>query len=86
MRHSVMIGALLGGLVLAGSASAQDAMSPEMKQLFVQNCRQDLATYCSGVQPGNGAVKGCIRDNFRSFSQPCKSALRQMMAQRSQQQ
>ncbi|QIB35164.1 cysteine rich repeat-containing protein [Ancylobacter pratisalsi] len=85
MRHPIMIGALFGGLLFAGAASAQNAMSPEMKQVLVQTCRQDIATHCSGVQPGNGAVKGCVRDNFRSFSQPCQSALRQVMAQRNQQ-
>ncbi|WP_051660800.1 cysteine rich repeat-containing protein [Bosea sp. 117] len=50
-----------------------------------QICREDLATYCAGVTPGNGAVRACIKENYRSFSPDCKAALMQAMMQRQQQ-
>lgn len=81
-RFALVAGGLVAGLLSVGSVQAQDALSPEAKQMVAQACRSDFASLCANA--GQGSMKTCIRENFRSFSQPCQGALKQAMAQRQQ--
>lgn len=47
-----------------------------------QACAADLQTYCSGVQPGGGRIKACLRQNADKLSPACKTALRNAKAAR----
>jgi hypothetical protein len=81
-RFALIAGGLVAGLLSISAAQAQEGLSPQAKQALAQACRNDFASYCAGVTPGDGGMKGCVRDNFRSFSAPCKDVLKQIMAQR----
>ncbi|CDZ62073.1 cysteine rich repeat-containing protein [Neorhizobium galegae] len=67
---------------LAGTASAQAQVSPEMRQQafkVARACRTDLKTYCDGVERGDGRIAACLRDNAQKLSSPCRSALSDVM-------
>jgi len=49
-------------------------------------CRADVAQLCSGLQPGGGRIRTCIREHFSQLSPGCKQALIQARQQRQQQQ
>jgi hypothetical protein len=38
-------------------------------------CKADVATLCSGVQPGGGRIAGCLKQNEAKVSPACKDAL-----------
>jgi hypothetical protein len=40
-----------------------------------QNCGADFQQYCTGVQPGEGRLRACVKEHFAAFSEPCKQAL-----------
>jgi Cysteine rich repeat len=43
---------------------------------YVANeCRDDLKTYCSGVEPGEGRLVDCIEKNKEKVSSRCKQAI-----------
>lgn len=56
------------------------------KRALAQACREDLAKFCSNVQPGGGRLKPCVKENFRSFSPTCQAALRDVVAEKKQSQ
>lgn len=67
---------------LAGTASAQMQASPEMRQQAIKvarACRDDLKTYCDGVERGEGRIAACLRDNAQKLSSPCRTALSDVM-------
>jgi hypothetical protein len=70
---------VLGTGFTVGSAMAQG------RQAIMEHCREDLAKFCSSVQPGGGRMKPCIKQNFRSFSPGCQAVLRDMVAEKKQQ-
>lgn len=72
--------ALVCSALLAAPASAQSAAS----MAVMQNCKQDIATYCPSAQPGDGSMRDCMKKNFRSFQPTCKQALKAMMAEKQQ--
>jgi len=39
-------------------------------------CKQDLATLCANVAPGEGRLRACMRTNYRLLSPGCKDAIR----------
>jgi Cysteine rich repeat len=55
-------------LSAAGSGTAQEAP-------VRRTCAADLQQHCSGVQPGEGRLRTCVRQNFAAFSEPCKQML-----------
>ncbi|MCQ1574192.1 cysteine rich repeat-containing protein [Neorhizobium galegae] len=81
MIHKLLIAPSLLALflaALAGTASAQTQVSPEMRQQafkVARACRTDLKTYCDGVERGDGRIAACLRDNAQKLSSPCRSAL-----------
>jgi hypothetical protein len=49
-----------------------------------QACGADVQKFCPSLQPGPD-LRACVRKNYASLSDPCKSFLEQMRAQRQQQ-
>ena len=51
-----------------------------------QACLVDFQAFCPDAKPGpGGAIAACIKQNHDSFSDPCKTAIAQMRAQRQEQ-
>ena len=44
-----------------------------------QACENDLHTYCSGVQPGEGRIGACLKENQDKLSVECKSKIAETM-------
>jgi hypothetical protein len=59
---------LLVSLFAPASAVAQSAA-------VRQSCGAEIQQYCGGVQPGEGRLRGCVKEHFAAFSEPCKQAL-----------
>jgi len=38
-------------------------------------CAEDIKTLCSGVQPGGGRIKACMKEHKDQLSDACKQAL-----------
>lgn len=61
---------VFAGFALLGSStvSAQGMQSA---------CASDIATYCKGVQQGDGKLIGCLRANQQKLSPQCKQGMQQ---------
>jgi hypothetical protein len=42
----------------------------------VNECRDDMRTYCSDIQPGEGRLLQCMDRNYAKVSRRCKQALK----------
>lgn len=40
-----------------------------------QACGTEIQQNCAGVQPGEGRLRACVKENFAAFSEPCKRAM-----------
>jgi hypothetical protein len=40
-----------------------------------QACGPELQQHCAGIEPGEGRLRACVKENFAAFSEPCKQAL-----------
>ncbi len=40
-----------------------------------QACGPELQQHCAGIEPGEGRLRACVKENFAAFSEPCKRAL-----------
>ncbi len=40
-----------------------------------QACGTEIEQHCAGVQPGEGRLRACVKDNYAAFSEPCKQAM-----------
>ena len=58
----LMIGAIL--MLWPSNATAQ-------RRLAVGYCVADLRNLCPGIQPGNNALRTCLREHIRDVSFPC---------------
>jgi hypothetical protein len=58
----LMIGAIL--MLWPSNATAQ-------RTLAVGYCVADLRNLCPGIQPGNNALRTCLREHIRDVSFPC---------------
>jgi hypothetical protein len=55
---------VLTALLLSGSvAAAQQVGKP---------CASDIKTLCTGIQPGEGRIKACIKSHLTTLSQACE--------------
>ena len=43
----------------------------------VNECRDDMKTYCANIQPGDGRLLQCINRNDAKVSRRCKQALKE---------
>lgn len=64
----------LACLLSAFSVAALAASPPPGS--FRQACGHDIMTLCKGVKKGDGAIKACMRDNYRKLSPDCKAAIK----------
>jgi hypothetical protein len=67
MRNSVWL--LPFALAVASVASADDALVRDFRVL--RACAGDVEKYCSSVIPGEGRIKGCMRENIGKLSAEC---------------
>jgi hypothetical protein len=40
-----------------------------------QACGPELQQHCAGIEPGEGRLQACVKDNYAAFSEPCKQAM-----------
>jgi hypothetical protein len=40
-----------------------------------QACEPEIHQHCAGVQPGEGRLRDCVKENFSAFSDTCKRAM-----------
>lgn len=45
-------------------------------------CKADIASLCSGLQPGGGRIRECLKANRDKLSDGCKSAIAAAMQAR----
>jgi hypothetical protein len=61
--------AVLAVLLLApAGAMAQGAV-------VRQACGTEIEQHCSGIEPGEGRLRDCVKENFAAFSETCKRAM-----------
>jgi len=60
----------------ATSATAADPMKKGEGAEVLAACKADMQKLCPAVQPGEGRVMQCLRQNRASVSGPCKTALK----------
>lgn len=75
---------LLLASVPALSATAQTQMTPATRakaQAVARDCRADIKSLCAGVQPGEGRIAACLRDNQDKLSPQCGTALSDFVTQ-----
>jgi len=65
---------LIGAVALLLSVSGASAQNAAAKAVLGA-CKPDIAHYCSQVQPGQGRIKGCMKEHIHELSDPCKEAL-----------
>ena len=80
---------IAGALALTLAASAAFAQPPAgggggRGQAMKAACGADVQKFCPNLQPGPD-LKQCVRKNFASLSDGCKSFIEQMRARRQQQ-
>ena len=69
---------LLSGFALA----AFSAPPPPPASTGQGPCVHDIQTICQGVQRGNGAIRTCMKQNWKKFSPACKAAIKARRAQK----
>lgn len=76
-KLTILMTGLLSGC-LAGDALAQLQVTPAMRakaQIIARDCRTDIGTFCAQVEPGEGRIAACLRDNRARLSPACGKAL-----------
>lgn len=71
IRRFLMIASLVA--ISTGGAMAQ-------QKAVAKACAADIKAQCSGVQPGEGRIKACIKDHFKDLSEPCQAMLTKVAA------
>ena len=91
MQSSLKLKAsIAGALALSLAASATFAQPPadgggHRGEAMKAACGADVQKFCPNLQPGPD-MRECVRKNFASLSDGCKSFIEQMRARRQQQQ
>jgi hypothetical protein len=57
-------------------AAAQLERAVNALSYTVNECRDDLQKFCSGIQPGQGRLLACIDKNEKQVSSRCKQAMK----------
>lgn len=45
------------------------------QQGVAKACAADIKAQCTGVQPGEGRIKACIKSHFKDLSEPCQAVM-----------
>lgn len=70
----ILTAAAMAGALLALSISNASAQSAMAKAILAA-CKPDIARFCSAVIPGDGRIKGCMKQHLPELSEGCKEAL-----------
>ena len=57
-------------------APARAADAPAATGPVAEACKKDVETLCPGMQPGEGRIAACMKENRRKLSDGCKAALK----------
>ena len=76
IRRLVGISVIAGFASLAARADTPPPPPPPGPGVLAA-CRQDLDTFCPGIQPGEGRIAACLKANHRALSPGCKEAIRE---------
>ncbi len=49
--------------------------TPLVKNEGAKYCREDVATFCAGISPGEGRISDCLRANRNKVSLDCRNHL-----------
>ncbi len=49
---------------------------------FRQTCKDDIAKFCSGVNPGQGGLAGCLNKHVDELSAPCRESVKALQSER----
>ena len=80
MTRSPLIRTLaLAGLLAASASFAAEADKKPGAEL-VAACGQDIKTLCPGIEPGDGRIAACLKENRRKLSSGCKDAIKEQRA------
>jgi hypothetical protein len=60
----------IGAIVLLSATSTMAQQRPLAKE-----CAADVKAQGSGVQPGQGRIRACIKSHFKDLSEPCQAVL-----------
>jgi len=71
LKHKTM---MIGAILLLFTSGAMAQMRPGARAVL-QACKPDIARFCSQVPPGQGRIKGCMKDHLPELSEPCKEGL-----------
>ena len=69
MMHILARQALLSVLLMAPVGAMAQGSAVR------QACGPELQQHCAGIEPGEGRLRACVKENFAAFSEPCKRAL-----------
>lgn len=76
-RHALTAFAALAFVAATAWAPARAADTPAAAAgPVVEACKKDVETLCPGVQPGDGRIAACMKENRRKLSDGCKAALK----------
>jgi hypothetical protein len=67
-------------LASAGAASAQEQLSMSQKMELRDNCKQDIQQLCPGVEPGDGGIMACVKENKAKLSGMCSATIDKLLA------
>jgi hypothetical protein len=60
--------------------AAQEVLIDGLKA--AKSCVSDIKKHCSGIEPGDGRIRACIKEKFAELSTDCKDALGALIAAR----
>jgi len=69
---------LIVGALSVGVAQDATATGTQTRSSAKPPCQDDVALFCKGVKPGNGAIMKCLQDNTDKLSVGCKSEIVQL--------
>ncbi len=61
---------------------AQEILIDGLK--VARDCAADIRKHCSGIEPGEGRIRACIKEKFAELSTDCKDALGELIAARTE--
>ena len=77
MRKMIAFSMVVGALLLAGSARAEETLGDKVKKA----CSKELSTFCKGVPQGEGRILACFYAFEDKLSDSCMYALYDAAAQ-----
>jgi hypothetical protein len=84
MRTATMILTFTALAVAAASAPAAEDTKKGDGSAVRAACQADVQKLCPNIQPGDGRIKHCMRENRASVSDQCKAAMKEAHRERQQ--